>query len=141
LINFTTRLAKSDEGFVIQELMIISGMSNLQDVDWSRNIYPYWLVSVDDDKHEYYGCVNLLYSKPIGGLDFLSLHPSLSKPQRCEVIRELGENGFDELKKHGCQLAVMCIGTEKYPYFGRFLEKNLNAVKCNNSLDVYLRRV
>ena len=140
-LNFITRLAKSDEGFVIQELMIISGMPNLKGVDWSRNIHPYWLICSDDSKHEYYGCLSLLYSKPIGGLEFLFLHPSLSKTQKLKVMYSICTNGVDELKKHGCQLVAMCITTEKFPYFGKFLKKYLNAVKSNQSLDVYLRRV
>jgi len=139
LEQIKTRLANKDEGFIIHELMKIADMGNL-DIDWSRNIHPYWLIASDDNKHEYYGCINLLYSKPIGGLEIMSLHPSLSKTQKMEVMYGLSNMGKAELKKHGCQFITMNIDVKRFPQFGRVIEVYMDATKCNEGADVYIGR-
>jgi len=81
--KYRARLALNDEGDRIQEL-IDPGGEGYPDVKWDE-IHPWWVVVVDED--EIIACAQVICSKPIGHVEFLSIDEKLNPMQRAYAVK------------------------------------------------------
>ena len=110
------RLARSSEGLELYRLYLASGKVPLPDVDWSRDVSPYWLVA--EQGEQMVGCVQLRPSKPIGMIELLCLDPTLTAYQRARVFKHLVEAALLAIRQMGAQAVTFGID-QQYPTFAK----------------------
>lgn len=108
----------------------------LEHADWAK-VYPSWLIATVGD--EVIGCLQVVYSKPVGYLEFLQVRPSASRRARAQAIHKLLAQGFATLQMGGCQYVSAAV-SQKNHGFAAIVERKLNAAKMQ-PCDIYLKRL
>lgn len=106
--------------------MQASGKWEIEGLDWSANIGPYWLVAEHDG--DPVGCIQVCPGIPVGRLEFLSVPVDLSKRIKAMAVKRLLDAGRTTLKLAGSQMitGILHEGLEGYQ---RVLERHYHAVK------------
>ena len=66
------RLAPDTSGVLIQKILKDNGIE--LPVDWTKGIYPYWLLATVEE--DVVGCIQVIPAKPMGMIEFLYVSPS-----------------------------------------------------------------
>lgn len=94
------RLARQDDGALLQRLVAQSYGPSWEWVDWS-DAYPYWLIGEVDGTPE--GCVMASPGRPFGRVECLCANPALPVKTRAILLRNLGFAGVACCRQQGSQ--------------------------------------
>lgn len=100
-------LAQNDEGEAIAAVLKANGVE--LEADWSK-VFPHWLVASVDAR--VVGCCQILFSKPIGYIEFLFVHPETPFKLRAISLRKLLLGGIASLQHAGCQYVGGAVDTK-----------------------------
>lgn len=128
------RLAVNEAGPLIALTLKENGIV-LEGADWSK-VFPHWLIATVDD--DVIGCVQVLPSKPVGYLEFLSIRPEVPFKFRAIAIRKLMLQGFATLHLNGCAYVGATVAVQNFK-FANVVEK-MGAVKTYSG-DLYVKRL
>ena len=101
------RLARGDEGHLIHELFLESGKWEIEGVDWTHDIGPYWLLA--EIKGVPWGCIMVRPGRPLGSLEFLCVPKALPHKTKSLLVRTLCYAGLTSLKRSGSQLVSFVL--------------------------------
>lgn len=103
----TIRLARGDEGPLLHELFLESGKWEIEGVDWTQDMGPYWLIA--EIKGVPWGCILVRPGRPLGSLEFLCVPIHLPHKTKCKLVRTLCYAGLASLKRSGSQLVSFVL--------------------------------
>lgn len=103
------RFARDTEGGMIAQ-MVHTCHEGVPNVTWER-VKPFWLVV--EHEQEPVGCLNVVYSVPIGRLEWMSFVPGLPFKVRALSVKALLSYGEKVLKETGSKAAVGNISFEQ----------------------------
>lgn len=108
------------EGPIIQDLY---SDTSVADLDWERPLDASWVLAVHPERPEYFACLSIVASQPIGRLEMLKLRsrPLIEKRLRVCVIRDIIHYSLLVLKQYGCQAVTAGAETAR---FGKVIERH-----------------
>ena len=118
-VDFTIRAAYEFEGPVIQDLYRGSLVS---DLDWEAPLDASWVIAVHPDKPEYYACLSLVASKPIGRLEMLRVRDGIPKRLRACIVRDMIHYSLLTLRAYGCQAVTGASEQDLVTTFGKVIQ-------------------
>lgn len=104
------RFARDSESMVVAQ-MVHSSHVGVPHVDWSRGVYPHWIVAQRGD--EIVGCLQICYSTPIARMEFLSFQPDLAYRTRALAVKALLSLATLTLRNSGAQVVAGCLGFDQ----------------------------
>jgi hypothetical protein len=110
LREIRVHFARNSEAMAIAQ-MVHSSHVAVPAVDWSRGVYPHWIIASKGD--EIVGCVQICYSTPIARMEFLSFVPGLSYRTRALAVKALLALAALTLKNAGAQVVAGCLGFDQ----------------------------
>jgi hypothetical protein len=106
--SYNVRLARPDEGPVVQRLVAQGGGPTWDWLDWSR-VHPYWLLGEVNGTPKATLMVNP--GVPIGRMEFLCLSPHVSQQEKAILCRDLSYAGLESCRQMGAQVVMSNIDT------------------------------
>lgn len=129
------RLALNETGPAIEAILKANGIE-LPGAQWDK-VYPHWLIATVDD--DVVGCCQLLFSKPIGYVEFFFVKPDLPFKMRVIALRKLGIQATNSLYHFGCQYIGGMIDDSRRGKLIAILEKmNFHEIMSGT---VFLKRL
>ena len=135
--DYVVRGAYSFEGPAIQWLFTDTPVARL---DWDQSLDGSWVLAVHPGKPEYYGCLSIVASRPIGRLEMLKLAPSLPYKLKALITRDLINYSLTLCKQLGCQAVTGASEQALVPTFGRTIQHQWKAVETGQFTG-YLARI
>lgn len=106
--KMAVRMAENHEGERVKAL-VDPDNDFFPGIDW-QDIYPYWVaVTYEDSPDQMIACAQVIASKPVGHIEFLSLEESLNDVQRAYAIKMIENNAQLLLYGNGVYVARSCI--------------------------------
>jgi len=101
--RLVVRAARADEGEIIKQLVSNGAfpVEMAEALDWA-DVSNYWIVA--DDGGRVTGCLQVVYAKPIGRLEYMGLDADLTHPQRARIVKALLKHGCGMMKRGGVAL-------------------------------------
>ena len=137
-VDYTIRQAYPFEGPIIQDLY--KG-TIIEDLDWDRPLDASWVVVVHPNKPEYYACLSLVASQPIGRLEMLKARAGLNRRLKASIVRDLVHYSLLALKKYGCQAVTAFPESTTTNMFGKVIERHFGGQLLNQTCSAYLARL
>ena len=120
-VEYTIRPAYPSEGPVIGDLYQGSLVAGL---DWEQPLDASWVLAVHPHEPQYYACLSLVASQPIGRLEMLRVHPQLHGKLKAVVVRDLIPYRLLTLKKYGCQAVTGASEQPLVSTFGKVIQRH-----------------
>jgi hypothetical protein len=111
------RLAVNSAGPQIADILKANGIE--LDVKWD-DVFPHWLIACVDDL--VFGCCQVVFSKPVGYVEFLSVHPEAPFKLKAIGLRKLMYQSMNSLYAYGAQY-VGGVVAEDNKKFAPIIEK------------------
>jgi hypothetical protein len=103
--KYRVRLAQNTDSDAVAEL-VDPGSECYPNVLWD-DLFPWWVVVMDENR--IVGCAQIIASKPVGHIEFLSLHPDLTQTQSAYAIKMIEKFAHVSLYKSGVYVARSSI--------------------------------
>lgn len=135
--DYLIRQAMPFEGPVLQWLFrgtLVEGL------DWDQPLDASWVLAVHPEKPEYYGCLSIVASKPIGRLEMLRMAPYLNKRLKTLIVRDLIQYSLMVCKQYGCQAVTGASEASLVKTFGKVIQRRWKALPVGDFTG-YLARV
>ena len=136
-VDYTCRQAYPFEGIVIKDLY--QG-TLVEDLDWDRPVDASWVVVVHPNKPEYYACLSLVASQPIGRLEMLKVRAGLNRRLKAFIVRDLVHYSLLTLKAYGCQAVTAFPEHDPTNTFQRVIERRFKGQLLNQTCSAYITR-
>ena len=104
-----------DESGVLIEKILHDNSVVLEGIDWTKGIFPYWLIATMDD--DCVGCVQTLPGKPFGMIEFLYVDPNASFKVRAIVAQKLILQAMQSLYQLGCEYSMSMVDSENTKFY------------------------
>jgi hypothetical protein len=102
------RLAVNEAGPQIESVLKANGIV-LPDANWGT-VFPHWLIACVDEL--VIGCCQVLHSKPVGYVEFLTVHPEAPFKIRAIALRKLMLQSINSIYAYGAQYVGGVVGKE-----------------------------
>ena len=135
--DYRIRQAYDFEGPVLQELY---RGTMLAELDWTVPLDASWVVALNPHSPEYFACLSLVASKPIGRLEMLRVRPDLSIRLRSCVVRDLIHYSLLTLKAYGCQAVTGASEQDLVTTFGKVIQHRFHGIPIGQFTG-YLARI
>ena len=99
------RLAPDTSGVLIQKILKDNDIE--LPVDWTKGIYPYWLLATVEE--DVVGCIQVIPAKPMGMIEFLYVSPSAPFKIRAIAAQKLVIQATSTLYHNGSEYAVSTV--------------------------------
>jgi len=109
LRKLIARMAQDDESEGIR-ILVDPEDDYYPGIKWQ--VFPYWIAISFEDDPEIIACAQVITSKPIGHIEYLSFKESLTPIQKAYAIKLIAENAALIMYRAGIYVATSCI------YFG-----------------------
>jgi hypothetical protein len=127
------RLAVNAAGPQIAEILKANGIE--LDTKWD-DVFPHWLIACVDDL--VFGCCQVVFSKPVGYVEFLAVHPDAPFKLKAIGLRKLMYQSMNSLYAYGAQY-VGGVVAEDNKKFAPIIEK-MGFVKTYPA-DMFVKRL
>lgn len=98
----TCRLAQADEGLLIKGLCALNGYAMAEIVNWGAPLGANWILA--EYGNDLLGCIMVNPGAPFGRIEYLIVHPALSRIQRAKTSKALVEAAIACLRRSGAQI-------------------------------------
>ena len=136
-VDYTCRQAYPFEGPVIKDLYKGTLVENL---DWDRPLDASWVMVVHPNKPEYYACLSLVASQPIGRLEMLKVRAGLNRRLKASIVRDLVHYSLLVLKQYGCQAVTAFPEHDPSNTFQNVIQRRFKGQLLNQTCSAYITR-
>ena len=136
-IDYSIRQAYEFEGPVLQELY---RGTMLAELDWAVPLDASWVVALNPHSPEYFACLSLVASKPVGRLEMLKVRAGLSTRLKACIVRDLVHYSLLTLKAYGCQAVTAFPEHDPTNTFQRVIERRFKGQLLNQTCSAYITR-
>lgn len=95
---------------------------------------------VHPNKPEYYACLSLVASQPIGRLEMLKVRAGLNRRLKASIVRDLVHYSLLVLKQYGCQAVTAFPEHDPTNTFQNVIQRRFKGQRLEQTCSAYITR-
>lgn len=135
--DYSIRAAYEFEGPIIQYLY--QG-TLIADLNWDAPLDSSWVIATHPSKPEYYACLSLVASKPIGRLEMLRVHHLTHKRLKACIVRDIVHYSLLTLRAYGCQAVTAFPEHDPTNTFQNVIQRRFKGQRLEQTCSAYITR-